>query len=237
MYRMSNKDKISVTQKNYRERNKDKLREYRKDYYEKNRTAIRKKQREYYIANSEHIKDTVKAYSDNNKERIRERRRKNLVENGDAIREKRRAYWRKHAEEFKIASKIYREKPENKKKRAVYVKNRKKTDPKFCTEIRIRGLIGSALRRRGYNKHTNTYKIIGCNYDDLWEHLKKTWEKNYGKLWDGEPYHIDHITPLATAKTEDDVIRLFHYTNLQLLTPKDNLIKGAKKLQNFTNKV
>ena len=44
-----------------------------------------------------------------------------------------------------------------------------------------------------------------------------------------EKVHIDHIIPLATAKTEEDVIKLCHYTNLQLLKAKDNLKKGAKK--------
>jgi hypothetical protein len=41
-------------------------------------------------------------------------------------------------------------------------------------------------------------------------------------------WHIDHIKPLATAKTEKDVYELNHYTNLQPLWAKDNLSKGAK---------
>ena len=32
----------------------------------------------------------------------------------------------------------------------------------------------------------------------------------------------------TTAKTEKDVYRLCHYTNLQLLNAKDNLIKSDK---------
>ena len=40
-------------------------------------------------------------------------------------------------------------------------------------------------------------------------------ELNYG--WD-----IDHIIPLDTAKTEEDVIRLNHYSNLQPLCSKIN---------------
>lgn len=47
---------------------------------------------------------------------------------------------------------------------------------------------------------------------------------NYGKYngtinfgWD-----IDHIIPLCNAKTEEDVIRLNHYTNLQPLCSKVN---------------
>lgn len=40
--------------------------------------------------------------------------------------------------------------------------------------------------------------------------------------------NIDHIIPLATAKNEEDVMKLCHYSNLQLLKAKDNIEKGAK---------
>ena len=61
------------------------------------------------------------------------------------------------------------------------------------------------------------------------EHLLQTFKSNYGYEWDKvEPVHIDHIIPLATAKTEEDIIKLCHYTNLQLLKAKDNLRKNAK---------
>jgi len=39
-------------------------------------------------------------------------------------------------------------------------------------------------------------------------------------LYNGEPnygWDIDHIIPSSTAKTEDELIRLNHYTNLQPL--------------------
>ena len=48
-----------------------------------------------------------------------------------------------------------------------------------------------------------------------------SWE-NMGK------WHIDHIIPLSTAITEEDVIRLCHYTNLQPLWAEDNLKKSNK---------
>jgi hypothetical protein len=49
-----------------------------------------------------------------------------------------------------------------------------------------------------------------------------SWE-NYGALW-----CIDHIIPLASAKTQEEVEHLNHYTNLQPLLNEDNLKKGKK---------
>ena len=48
-----------------------------------------------------------------------------------------------------------------------------------------------------------------------------SWD-NYG-IWE-----IDHIIPLATATTKESVLILNHYTNLQPLWAKDNMIKSDK---------
>ena len=49
---------------------------------------------------------------------------------------------------------------------------------------------------------------------------------NYGK------WHIDHIIPISSAKTEEDIIRLNHYTNFQPLWAVDNLRKSNKVFLN-----
>jgi 5-methylcytosine-specific restriction endonuclease McrA len=48
-----------------------------------------------------------------------------------------------------------------------------------------------------------------------------TWD-NYGE------WEIDHIVPISSGKTEEDVIKLCHYKNLQPLWKEDNRKKGNK---------
>ena len=48
-----------------------------------------------------------------------------------------------------------------------------------------------------------------------------TWENR-------SEWEIDHIIPLASATTEEDVIRLNHYTNLRPLWTIDNQSKRDK---------
>jgi len=41
-------------------------------------------------------------------------------------------------------------------------------------------------------------------------------------------WHIDHITPYASARTEEDIIKLSHYTNLQPMWAEENLTKNNR---------
>ena len=47
--------------------------------------------------------------------------------------------------------------------------------------------------------------------------------------WDNHgEWHIDHITPISYAKTEEDVLKLNHFSNFQPLWEFDNLSKGNR---------
>ena len=48
-----------------------------------------------------------------------------------------------------------------------------------------------------------------------------SWD-NYGLYG----WHIDHKVPLSLAKTEEELLKLCHFSNLQPLWAKDNLKKG-----------
>ena len=46
--------------------------------------------------------------------------------------------------------------------------------------------------------------------------------------YNDEEVEIDHIIPLSIANTEQEIINLCHYSNLQLLKKEDNRFKSNK---------
>jgi len=88
-------------------------------------------------------------------------------------------------------------------------------------------MILKSFKRKGYSKKTKTYDILGLTYEEFKLYLESKFESwmnwgNYGNPKDGilelsKTWDIDHIIPLSSAKTENDIIKLNHYTNLQPL--------------------
>lgn len=108
-------------------------------------------------------------------------------------------------------------------------KKRLENDSVFKFKIQIRKMIYNSFYRKKYNKKIKCEKILGCTYETFINHLLKTFVGNYNYKLDGiEKVHIDHIMPLSTAKTEQEILKLCHYTNLQLLKAEDNLHKSNK---------
>ena len=105
-----------------------------------------------------------------------------------------------------------------------YIKNRKKLDIVFNLKESIRISIGNSFRNFGYSKKSRTHEILGCSFEEFRTYLESnfeswmTWE-NRG-LYNGElnyGWDIDHKIPLSSTKTEEELIKLNHYTNLQPL--------------------
>ena len=110
----------------------------------------------------------------------------------------------------------------NKKKKKKYSE-----DPLFKLKENVRNLIRASLISIGKKKNTKTEQILGCSYDEFKKHIESLWQPwmnwdNKGNPKDGiyEPnktWDIDHITPISSAITEEDVIKLNHYSNYQPL--------------------
>jgi hypothetical protein len=59
-----------------------------------------------------------------------------------------------------------------------------------------------------------------------------------GMSWDNKnEWHIDHIIPLSSAQTEEELYKLCHYTNLQPLWAEDNLRKSNKIVEPVNSQI
>ena len=91
----------------------------------------------------------------------------------------------------------------------------------------MRSRLCNYLKRCGVTKKNKTFEIVGCTPKFLKEHLENQFID--GMNWDNRSeWHIDHLVPLSSAKTKDELYKLCHYTNLQPLWAKDNLKKSNK---------
>lgn len=108
---------------------------------------------------------------------------------------------------------------------------RKKIDPIYKLDDNIRKIILNAFKK-GINqssKKAKAEKILGCTIVEFLNHIESkfsdgmTFENHGLKGW-----HLDHIVPTYFAKTEEELLKLNHYTNFQPLWAKDNLLKSNK---------
>jgi hypothetical protein len=164
-----------------------------------------------------------KKYRIDNKEKIKEYNTKWNKENQE--------YYKKYFEEYnKLNYEKEKERKlkwsrDNKEYSNNYQKQRKKEDILFRLKTNIRTSVNRYLKYK--SKHT--FEIVGCSPQFLKEHLESQFID--GMTWENRSeWHIDHIIPLSSAKTEDEVYMLCHYKNLQPLWAEDNLKKSNKIL-------
>jgi len=108
-----------------------------------------------------------------------------------------------------------------------YTQNRKKIDIVFKVSCVSRTRLIEFLKIKNITKKNKTFNYIGCTPQFLKEYLEAKFVS--GMSWDNHgEWHIDHIIPLSSAKNENDVYMLCHYTNLQPLWSEENLRKSNK---------
>lgn len=179
---------------------------------------------------------------ESNGEENKKRRRDKRIENREDYRKKKREYYKRNREKELARDRERYAKNRERKiayQREYYLKNRESvleskreyhSERMGVCEIytlskRIRSLVGASLRG---GKSSKTENIIGCTMPEFKNHIERQFTK--GMNWSNrDQWHIDHIVPLSSAKTKEEVIELNHYTNLRPLWAKENLSKGASQ--------
>ena len=108
-------------------------------------------------------------------------------------------------------------------------KDRIKTDVQYRLICNLRRSLKRAIQKSKTKKLRSSRDILGADMNLVRLHLEKQFST--GMTWNNYGYrgwHIDHIIPLSSAKTIEDIMRLCHYTNIQPLWAFENMSKGAK---------
>jgi len=142
----------------------------------------------------------------------------------------------------KVNAKKYREKVEVKetikKYRREYMQNKTNTNLLFKLKSRVSCRIREACRKNGFTKRSRTSEYIGCDWETFKNHIENYFQE--GMSWDNygvNGWHLDHHIPISFAKTEEDIFRLNHYTNLKPLWWEDNLKKSDKISEEWGNEI
>jgi hypothetical protein len=170
-------------------------------FREENREKLRLRSREHFKENSDKINARNKVRYHDNIEWEHERSKK---------------YRQEHLEEEYLRNKSYKDKHRDRlnARDSAYQKHRRDTEPLFKLICNIRASIKSAYNNKGYTKKNKSQEILGCDWNKFEQHLN---DNLYGFTIEDIGLDLDHIIPLSTATTEEEILRLNHYTNFQLL--------------------
>ena len=174
-----------------------------KEYREKNKESISLRKRNQYKENRELILSRNKKYR---------------VENRDSVLEMYKAYSRNNRDKILAYNREYRKK--------LFL-----TDPVAKAIQSMRGRLYKFCKHTSMDKTFKTLDSLGISQSEFKIYIeslfseKMSWN-NYG--YGNDKWSIDHIKPLRTAKTIDDVYVLNHYTNLQPMWNIENFSKGGK---------
>jgi len=169
---------------------------------------------EYYLDNKEQILINCKEWREDNKEKKAETDR---------------IYAATHKEQIKARKE--RTKDRRREMSTKWSRRKLKTDPLFKLACYTRSLIGASFRRNGFNKDSRTAEILGCSWEFFYEYIERKFKEHPGMGWHNRHlWHLDHIICVSSGDTEEEIIKLNHYTNFQPLWAEDNLKKGSKMI-------
>ena len=219
-------------------KDKEKYPDRNKIYWKKNKEKRKEDYKIWYSENPNYSKE----WREKNKEKINERKRNFYKKNKEKLKEQKRLYREKNKEKLKEQNKLYREKNKdkiNEIRRLYREKNRDKinsqTKERFEKNLHLKLIRNYRTRIKNYMRFnkisvgTGSLDLVGLTSKDLKIYLESKFKE--GMSWDNYGlygWHMDHIIPLSSAKNEEELKKLCHYTNLQPLWAFDNLSKCDK---------
>lgn len=190
-------------------------------FRERNRERLKLEARKYRKANKASIAERKNAAYQANKPRILAR-----------VKERRTA----NPERQKAADARYRAKlsadPDRRaaanKVSAAYQRRMRETSDLFRITNALRSRVGAAIRKQYGKKAHGTMALIGCSIPLLRAWLQSKWKQ--GMTWEnyGTHWHVDHVIPVVEfdLRKESHQRQCFHYSNLQPLWKRENLVKN-----------
>lgn len=191
---------------------------------------------EYWVSSEEYSRLKSKTYADTekwaktNQARVRDLAKTFLSRNpGYMAKAKARQRILRGPELLKISRDWVRNNPERAKairdrgreKRNAWKRNKIKVDPVASLKNRVRARIGHYMAKFGAVKNSAAIEILGCEWESLKSHLENQFTE--GMNWENRgEWQVDHIIPLGSAQSVEEVLRLCHYSNLQPLWAEQN---------------
>ena len=203
------------------------------------------------LAHPERVKELRNRWRQANPERDAEKRKLWDSQHSDKITETKKRWLTNHPDKRKAVVTKYKNANREKllAQNRQYIANKRKEDPegqkayeKAWRKSNLAYRIRKSLRGRIYDAITKgvgshgrkcdkTMMLIGCSVDALKQHLESLFKP--GMTWDNwgvRGWHIDHIRPCASFDLSDpeQQKQCFHWSNLQPMWWRDNIVKGAK---------
>jgi hypothetical protein len=184
--------------------------------------------KKYRKPNIKEIKDKPKNNSKSISEESKAKRKQYKLNNKEKLKIARKKHFELNKDRIKAIAKKWRE--TNRDKLNNDYNQKRLTDSLFKLKCNIRNLIKMSIKRNGYTKKSRTAIILDCSVVEFKLYLEAqflpwmNWD-NYGKYKKGcfnYGWDIDHRVPTSSAVTEEELIKLNHYSNLQPLCSKVN---------------
>lgn len=217
-YSKENEEKLKIYHKGhyktYISKNKEKTQYYQKNYQKKYREENKEQNKEYQkLYRDEHKKQPKEKIKKQPKEKIKKQPK---IIDKDKIYSKMKEYNYINKDKLKIYNKNYQ-------------RERRQKDPIFKLKGTVTSNIIRSLKMKKTIKKNRTVEILGCSIEFFKEYLEEKFEQwmdwsNHG-LYNGVlnyGWDLDHIIPISSAQTEEEILSLNHYSNFQPLCSKIN---------------